>query len=401
MPWIIATTLTVFVPLLVLYWYVGRGLADAITRYFGVDRKKVGKYIWGIGAYANAFPVLFLIIFLWRGQSRIPAFAGESVLVDLFFAYPFWFGLVITVQMALVLLVMDLGRLVLWPLYRPRRETWKKKSSAVILAFAVFIAVYSVATIINDTWTVRIVEREFRLPAEAERLEGITLVHISDVQGDGRTTRSRLESYVQQINDLQPDILLFSGDLVSSGEAYIASTAEILSNIRAPFGKIAVVGDHDIFSDKDSVVSSLRKGGFVIEDDTTVSISVNGEAISVTLLTHTYRQRPDNEDLKKAVNGADGVLRILLVHQPAEHLVDFASSQGYHIFLAGHTHGGGVAFGIPGVFLFSPALTESRFVSGFYYVSSMLVSVTNGIGMTLAPIRFHAPAEITVIRLVR
>lgn len=400
MPWIIATTLTVFVPLVVLYWYVGRRLSDALSEHFALERKKVGRYVWSILAYVNAYPVLFLTVFLIQGQARVPAFSGESFVIDLLFAYPFWFGLVFTVQMALVSGLMDLGRIVLWPIYRKRKPGWRARQGKITLIAGVFLGVYSILTIVTDTWTVRTVEREYRLPRGAEKLAGSTLVHISDVQGDGRTTAARLEAYVDQVNALKPDVVFFSGDVVTSGEKYIASTAEILGKINAPLGKIAAVGDHDIFSDKDSVLASLRWAGFIIADDTTVTISLRDEVVSVTLLTHTYRQRPDQNGLGRAVDGADGHLKILLVHQPAESLVEFAASRGYHLFLAGHTHGGGVAFGIPGLFLFSPASTESKYVSGFYDVGTMLVSVTNGLGMTLAPIRFHAPAEITVIRLV-
>jgi predicted MPP superfamily phosphohydrolase len=101
------------------------------------------------------------------------------------------------------------------------------------------------------------------------------------------------------------------------------------------------------------------------------------------------------------MQGSDGDLKILLVHQPAETLVEFSRRNGYDLFLAGHSHGGGVAFGIPGLFLLSPARLESRYVSGFYNGGSMLISVTNGIGMTLAPVRFHAQSEISVLRFVR
>lgn len=400
MPWIIATTLTVFVPLVVLYWYVGRRLRDALGGYFNLERRRMGRYVWSIIAYVNAYPVLFLIVFLIQGRSRIPAFSGESVAIDLLFAYPFWFGLVFTVQMALLAGLMDLTRFILWPVYRRRQEKWKARQGISILIASVVVGIYSTVTIITDTWTVRIVEREYRLPERAGKLAGSTLVHISDVQGDGRTTRARLEAYVNRVSALKPDVVFFSGDLVTSGEEYIASTAEVLGKVTPSFGKIAAVGDHDIFSDKDSVVASLRRAGFIIADDTTVTISVRGEDVSVTLLTHTYRQRPDQHDLGRAVDGANGTLKILLVHQPAESLVEFAALERYNLFLAGHTHGGGVAFGIPGLFLFSPASMESKYVSGFYEVGRMLVSVTNGIGMTLAPIRFHAPAEISVIRLV-
>lgn len=400
MPWIIATTLTVFIPLIVLYWYVGKKLINALTWRFALDRSRVKQIIISIVAALNAFPVIVLIAFLVSGRSRVAAFAGESVLADILLVYPFWFGLVVTVQSCILFLTTDIARLIMRPLYRKTKERWLRAQSTVVLGLLTFVTVYSAVVIALDTWSVQIVRRDFRVPEKASGLAGLNLVHISDVQGDGRTTPERLKNYARLVNEQQPDVIFFAGDLITSGERYIDATGDVMGLMEARLAKIAAVGDHDLFSNREMAVNALRRNGFQIADDTTVVVQTDSGRISVTLLTHTYRQRPDSADLENALVGADGGLKVLLVHQPAESLVAFGQRNGFDLFLAGHTHGGGVAFGIPGLFLISPAAFESRFVSGFYEVGEMIVSVTNGIGMTLAPIRFHAPAQITVIRLV-
>lgn len=400
MPWIITTTLTVFIPLVILYWYGGTKVLNASVRLFGLERTRVKRTVISVIVAINAFPVIFLVSFLVLGRSRVGAFSGESLLADILLVYPFWFGLVIIVQTCVLLLISDGIRLFLWPLYKRAKERWLRIQSMITIGTICVVAVYSVVVIVLDTWTVRIVNHELSVPPEASSLAGLRLVHISDVQGDGRTTPERLRDYAKLVNDQDPDLILFAGDLVTSGEAYIEETADVMGLMNARLGKVAAVGDHDIFSNKAKSINALRRNGFLIDDDTTLVLRHDSARISVTLLTHTYRQRPDADDLQRAIVGAEGGLRIVLVHQPAESLVAFAARSGFHLFLAGHTHGGGVAFGIPGLFLVSPALFESRFVSGFFPVGSMTVSVTNGIGMTLAPIRFHAPAQITVIKLV-
>jgi len=248
-------------------------------------------------------------------------------------------------------------------------------------------------------WTVRVSERTVHLREKAEALAGIKIVIVADVQGDGRTDESALADFVERINRQDADLVLFAGDLVTSGEGYIESTAQLLGEVKARFGKYAAVGDHDMFSNKDYVIREMRQAGFVIADDTTV-VAMEG-LLGITLVTRTYLQSPKDERLQEITDDSSSVYRILLVHQPAENLVEFASRQGYDLLAAGHTHGGGVAFGIPGVYTFAPANLESKYVSGFYEFGGMLVVVTNGIGMTLAPIRFHAPSEITVLHLVR
>jgi predicted MPP superfamily phosphohydrolase len=161
------------------------------------------------------------------------------------------------------------------------------------------------------------------------------------------------------------------------------------------------VGDHDIFSNKTRVLNALRINGIHVIEDSSIIVETEKGSIEVTGITYTYPQRPTDSSLAKLVVGRNGVYRILLCHQPAERLVSFASKQGYNLYVAGHTHGGGLAFGIPGLFLVAPASFETRFVSGLYHNANMQVSVTNGLGLTLAPIRFNAPAEITLLILVK
>ena len=401
MPWIISTTVTVFIPLIVLYWYVSKKIINAFVWRFELDKPRVKRTVISVVVALNAFPVMFLVAFLVSGRSRVAAFSGESLLADILLVYPFWLGLVVTVQLFVLLLITDVVRLGLWPIYERTKERWQKAQSAIVLGILGAVTFYSVGVIILDTWTVQIVEREVRVSQESAGLAGLRLVHISDVQGDGRTTPERLKHYARLVNEQKPDVILFAGDVITSGERYIEETADVMGMMEARLAKIAAVGDHDIFSNREMTVNAMRRNGFQIDDDTTVVVQTETGRISVTLLTHTYRQRPDSADLNRAILGANGGFKVLLVHQPAESLVAFAERNQFDLFLAGHTHGGGVAFGIPGLFLVSPASFESRYVSGFFEVGEMVVSVTNGIGMTLAPIRFHAPAQISVIRLVQ
>ncbi len=173
-----------------------------------------------------------------------------------------------------------------------------------------------------------------------------------------------------------------------------------MGHLNAPLGRIAAVGDHDIFSRKQAVIEHLTNAGFTIVEDSTFVLNIRETDISVTVLTHTYRQKTLPERLKTIRDQLDGDFKILLVHQPANIVMDFAAQSGYDLLVAGHTHGGGIAIGFPGLGLLAPAHFESRFVSGLHTWNDMHVAVTNGLGFTLAPIRFHAPAEFMILELV-
>lgn len=79
--------------------------------------------------------------------------------------------------------------------------------------------------------------------------------------------------------------------------------------------------------------------------------------------------------------------------------MELAAEKGYNLFLAGHTHGGQIVFKPFGV-TFTPPRFESAFYRGAFFLHRMFVSINSGLGLTLAPIRFNAPAEITSIKIV-
>jgi predicted MPP superfamily phosphohydrolase len=282
---------------------------------------------------------------------------------------------------------------------RPRREWWQRWKSIAVVGISIFVTVYTMVVVVRDTWTVRIVRHEITLPKGLECLSGFRIAEISDVQGDGRTTYDALRRYVSRVNALEADLVLFGGDLVSSGTRYIDSTAHIMGGLRSRFGTVSAIGDHDLFTNKSMVLEALAREGIRVIEDSTVAFDIDSCRVAVSVVTYTYLEKPTKAQFGRLSNTRPGEFRVLLVHQPAKQLVEFAGNQGYHLMLAGHTHGGGVAFGIPGLFLWAPANLESPYISGLYRLGDLDLSVTNGIGLTLAPFRFHAPAEIVLITL--
>jgi predicted MPP superfamily phosphohydrolase len=401
MPWVLAIVLTIFPLLSAVNFYVGMKLLNAFTRLKGWDRKRTRLVLAGILVYLNLLPVVFLIAFELKGRSITAAFAGDSFAIDLLFTYPFWIALVITVQLLVLYLAADIVKLTVLRFFRRASEWWKTREPWFVFIALVFIVLYSGVTIVKDTWTVRLVEGEVRLPQGFSSLDGFKIAQIADVQGDGRTTANKIRRFVKRVNALNPDLIFFAGDLVTSGTKYIDSTAAVLGELRSTYGTYAAVGDHDIFSNKTLVLAALRRNGIKVVEDSTLFLEVKRARVALSIVTYTYPQKPRSGKLEEVTSDLGDSYRIFLVHQPAENLVDLARRKGYDLLIAGHTHGGGIAFGIPGLFLVAPATVESRYFSGFYDVGDMLVSVTNGLGFTLAPIRFHAPAEITLLTLKR
>src|SRR5260370_15458630 len=102
------------------------------------------------------------------------------------------------------------------------------------------------------------------LPAD---LDGFRIAQISDVHVDIRTNGKKLERYIDAVNHESPDLIIFCGDLVSQGTAYIDQAATALGRLRAKYGVFACLGDHDYFSDPEMVASRLEANGITVLRD--------------------------------------------------------------------------------------------------------------------------------------
>ena len=229
-------------------------------------------------------------------------------------------------------------------------------------------------------------------------LEDINFVLTADVQVDPYTNKDKMISYKKIVNELKPDILFFAGDLVTSGTAYIDRGLDVLCQTSASITRIACLGDHDIWANADRIEAGLKKCGWQFLDDQHHMIEYKDRKVLVTGISYVYSKRiapPRLEELLKNAPEAD--IKILLVHQPSKMVIDYAARFGYHLLLAGHTHGGQIVikpFGIP----ITPTQFENDFYSGIDLEDSMPVIVTNGIGMSIIPLRYRARAEIVQFR---
>ncbi|HST23871.1 MAG TPA: metallophosphoesterase [Blastocatellia bacterium] len=379
--------------------YVARKTITALSTVTGWPRRRVRLTAIAVAVWIVLYPLL-MVGGYYFGFEQVPqAFQRADLIRDALFTYPFWIGVIFAIQVSLLFLIMDVVRLLLFPLYKKHKVQWLKVQSLIVIALAVVGVVYVAARIYSDTFTLRTRETELRvrnLPAE---LDGFRIVQIADVQADGRTNGSKLQRYVDLVNRLEADIVLFGGDLVTGGTDYIEIGAQAMSKMEAKYGVYACLGDHDFFSNSEKVSRSLKENGITLLDNAVNLVPVGSTHIALTGITNTYRTRLTTSTLDAVERERpQGPVNILLTHQPSEWLVDYAAAHHYDLFVAGHTHGGQIVFPLPG-FLLTGSSFETRYVTGFYKAGDMLVSINNGLGLTLAPIRYQAPAEVTVITL--
>ncbi|MFQ3666542.1 MAG: metallophosphoesterase [Sphingomonadaceae bacterium] len=235
-----------------------------------------------------------------------------------------------------------------------------------------------------------VVEAELAVPGLPPGTE-IRAVHLTDIHTSWPDMpRRRLESIVEQVNALEPDLILLTGDhfggKIWALEAYpIEDALDPLKALSAPLGVVAVRGNHD----DHWVLMRLRRLG-------TIKVLVNahvdlGPIVIVGLDSAKY-----GPDLDRAVAGVPAGKPVIgLVHEPE--VTEWLPPQGWPM-VAGHTHGGQVHLPLLG----APwAWFQGRFPCrrGNCEVNGWDLFVSSGLGTSILPIRIGVRPEIVVLRL--
>ncbi len=399
MHWILRVILTILPILALAYFYTGSKIYHSINRVWTLPPVHLKWYLLGMIGYLNLHPLLLILGYLIGFDSLVKTIREGYRLWDFLFTYPFWFGLIFVAEMIPWLLLTDLLKVPFFPFFKRFRTEWLNIQSYFILSLAAFLFFYIIIRVYLDTNRVRIVATQLRVSKLPATLAGLKIVHISDLQADSRTGLRKLKRYIKKVNQLKPDVVFFTGDLVTSGEKYIEQGAEMLSNIQARYGVYACLGDHDYWSNPKKISELLNQYNVITLENVNKFVRVGFDSLLATFVTNVYQQRPSLDNLNMLMGAQPrGALDIFVTHQPSAELIEMAADAGYQLFLAGHTHGGQIVFRPFGL-KFTVARLENKYYTGFYWINHMLVSVNNGLGLTFAPFRYHAPAEITLITL--
>jgi uncharacterized protein len=366
-------------------------------RYFTSLKILNLKHVWLFGSFYALMVILFLAYplaghFEYRTQGNFTRTGYPDIVI-----YLYWYGVVCMGVMFNWLLLHDLLKpLVTWlsgknPLYISRLF------ASLFLIAAGLTVIYTAGKLIRDTNQITVEKISYNL--NTGLAEPLTIVHIADLHADTYTREQKLNRYIRKVNEANPDLVVFAGDLISSGRDHIKAGADALAGIESTYGTWFVMGDHDYWVGTEEIADSLELRGINVLRNENAIIRHGQTIIKITGITELYSYRIDGAELTSLLESDKGEhLHILVSHQATDRLINAAHTSGVHQLLAGHTHGGQLR--VPFFFYpVTPARVESRYVKGHWRIGEMLLNINNGLGFTLAPVRYNAPAQVSVIKV--
>ena len=239
--------------------------------------------------------------------------------------------------------------------------------------------------------------------------DGYRIVHISDMHLMSFAGRERaLERAVGKINALEPDLIAFTGDLVTLGPEELDGLQDILSAMKARDGVYAVLGNHDYseYRRHDSqrakreslevLKRRIREMGWQLLLNENHSIVRGEDKLSVIGVENISGNRSFRTygNFQQARIGADGAYKILLSHDPSHWRAEVVGKSDVDLTLSGHTHAMQIS-----LLGWSPSSLMYDEYRGLYNQGEQYLYVNTGLGQTAVNARFGATPEITLITL--
>ena len=404
--WIIIRLLIGIAILVIVEYYFIKKTSLALKLFFPSFHKKYFLTIKRVFLiWMNLYPVVLIVVFAYFAITQERVSMPESRIIDYLLIYPFWIFFILSVQVFLYFIIIDILKLLAYPLYRKHKDKILRLQSAIVFLLTVFFLIYVPARVIYDYNGVSVRTVNFEREKLPDDLNNFQIAFISDLQADHYTDEGRLRNYIETVNTLEPDLVLIAGDFITTGPEYINISAELVGKLNAKNGVYSCIGDHDnwayrgdVRKSRTEVKKALKENNIEFVDNSQKVLRIGRATLEVTFVTYTYSGRISKPMLDSLVKNGTGDFKIFLTHQPRQHLIDAAFENNYDLFLAGHTHGGQITFLFPFIQI-TPTLIETNYIRGDFWFDNMLMIVNRGLGMSLAPLRYNSTPEITLVKI--
>ncbi len=237
-------------------------------------------------------------------------------------------------------------------------------------------------------------------------LAGLKIVQMTDIHHDEWISLRHIADAVKLANSLRPDIVALTGDYVTASRALVAPSINALSALTPALGTVAVLGNHDWWTDPKETRRQFARVNIPLVDNSRQFFSADRQLVAdipasglcIGGVGDLWEDAIEPETAFRDV--PSDMPRLLLSHNPdvAEQGSIAAGQLRIDLMLSGHTHGGQVrlpGLGTPIV----PSAYGSKYAYGLVQGPSCRVNVSSGVGLAMLPVRLNVRPEIVEITL--
>lgn len=251
----------------------------------------------------------------------------------------------------------------------------------------------------------QLVSVEVPLPRLTAAWDGFRIAQLSDVHYDHHFSVVPLRKAIDIVNTLQPDLVVLTGDFVTSpgrrpgrtiatrAAKAIEPCALLLTQLRAQSGILAVLGNHDVVTDVAHIVDVLQSHGIPVLRNRSLALEREGKRLWLSGVDDILEGRPNLDLALKDIPLGEPV--VLLAHEPD--WADYVAHHPVDLQLSGHSHGGQIRFPLIGA-PYLPPLAR-KYPWGLRQIGPLALYTNVGIGTIGVAMRLNCPPEITLITL--
>ena len=282
------------------------------------------------------------------------------------------------------------------------------KKTAIGLGIALLAMAYLIFGATEGKRYFQVKETTIESKDVPQAFDGYRIVQLSDMHvGSWNGDTQAMEKAVSMINDLHPDLIVFTGDLVNNLASELDNFIPVFSKLKAKDGVYSVLGNHDYSTyvhwenpedQKEELVRLKQKQaemGWTMLNNRHVKLYHQNDSIALIGVENSGRPPfPDYAKLSEAMQGTEGMFQILLSHDPTHWRREVLPQTDIQLMLAGHTHAMQTK-----IFGFTPAQFIYEENDGLYQEGEQMLYVNIGLGHLLYPMRLGAWPEITLLTL--
>lgn len=253
---------------------------------------------------------------------------------------------------------------------------------------------------------------KIRVPVDClpEKLDGLRIAHLSDLHlGQFGTSRRAISRAISGALRFEPDLVALTGDYVDGSLA--ASSPDLREWLNFGVPTVAVLGNHDHFhgpAHLDETIQLLEETGTIVLRNEGIQLCARGLSIRVVGLDDPFTGRAD-VDRATAMLPNDRRPLLMLAHAPV--LAALGDLDRVDLVLCGHTHGGQIRIlpsgDVPGKRLLRrmsgerDVWREPDLYRGVHRLGRATIVISDGLGVSLLPLRFRTQPHLVLIQLVR